>query len=175
MEHIETEWKADSREQHFSYVGGHGGKMTCIRGGRGKLKRKRQIFLHMLVATLICVGLTGLVGEIMWRQGSVQRQQKSIWSKRKKNRLLYWFSLSTELRHWTMLQRLKTELIYNSVLSKSIFQTHKTSYRHILHTSLWAQGHFFSTSSTGQGRENCPFFLSSHCSVLNNNLKLCCI
>lgn len=47
-------------------------------------KRKRKIFLHMLVTALICVGLTGLVGEIMWRQGSVQRQQKSIWSKRKK-------------------------------------------------------------------------------------------
>lgn len=28
--------------------------------GRGK-----EIFLHMLGATLICVGLTGLVGEIM--------------------------------------------------------------------------------------------------------------
>lgn len=52
--------------------------------GKRKWKRKREIFLHMLVATLICVGLTGLVGEIMWRQGSVQRQQKSIWSKRKK-------------------------------------------------------------------------------------------
>lgn len=47
-------------EKHFSYPGCHGGKLY----GK-KWKRRREISLHMLAATLICVGLTGLVGEIM--------------------------------------------------------------------------------------------------------------
>lgn len=136
---------------------------------------EEQRFFFMSAAALICVGLTGLVGEIMWRQGSAQRRRKSIHSKRKKKITV---SILTKRGVETLsrVTHTETQLLSESVLEKSIFQTGpKISYRHIPPlTSLWTQAHLFHLLHWVKEHLIVSLFLSSSLSsALNSELTQC--
>lgn len=140
MKHIATEWKADNTWDHFSYLGGHWGKITCI---RKEGVEEKKLFLHILVETLICVGLTGLVVKIMWRQGSVQRRKKNQSKVKEKKHITVLILTKRRVKTLNHVRKTRWNLFITLFCQGLFFRHTKPHIDTFLHSSLWAQAHFF--------------------------------